>query len=145
MATQARTRSSTRAFFDSNVLIYGDDAAYGAKQSRALNLIEEHLRNGTGVVSIQVLQEYFVNVTRKLGVNPALAKSKVEVFAKFQVIVPDVADVLAAIDLHRLSGLSYWDTLIVRCAKQAGCSALLTEDMQHGQLIDGVRIVNPFL
>jgi predicted nucleic acid-binding protein len=145
MAAQARTRSSARTFFDSNVLIYGDDDAYRTKQGRAIDLIEAHHRSRTGVVSIQVLQEYFVNATRKLGLDPSLAKSKIEVFAKFQVVVPDVTDVLAAIDLHRLSGVSYWDALILRCAKQAGCSVLLTEDMQHGQVVDGVRIVNPFL
>lgn len=145
MAAQAGYRSSTRAFFGTNVLVYGDDAAYPGKQSTALDLIEAHLLRRTGVISIQVLQEYFVNTTRKLGLDPSFAKSKIEVFAKFKVIVPDVTDVLAAVDLHRLSHIPYWDALILRCAKQGGCSILLTEDMQHGQVIEGVRVVNPFL
>lgn len=97
------------------------------------------------MVSIQVLQEYFVNATRKLGVDPSSAKNRIEAFAYLQVVVPDVVDVLAAIDLHRLNRISYWDSLILRCAKQGGCTVLLTEDMQHGQTIDGIRIVNPFL
>jgi len=54
-------------------------------------------------------------------------------------------DVLAAIDLHRLHGFSYWDSLILQCARQSGCSVLLSEDMQNGQIVDGVKIVNPFL
>jgi predicted nucleic acid-binding protein len=74
-----------------------------------------------------------------------LAKRRVEVFAKFQVAEPTVADVLSAIDLHRLRGLSFWDSLILHCAKQSGCRVLLSEDLQHGQVIDGVRIINPFL
>lgn len=144
MAAQARTNRSSQSFLDSNILVYGDDAAYPDKQSRALDLIESHRCQQTGVVSVQVLQEYFVNATRKLGIDPSLAKNKIEIFAKFRVVIPNVADVLAAIDLHRLSYISYWDALIVRCAKQAGCGVLFTEDMHDGQVIEGVRIVNPF-
>jgi predicted nucleic acid-binding protein len=92
-----------------------------------------------------VLQEYFVNATGKLKLDAVLAKRRVEVFSQFQVAEPAVADVLSAIDLHRLHGLSFWDSLILRCARQSGCRVLLSEDMQHGQVIDGVRIVNPFL
>jgi predicted nucleic acid-binding protein len=145
VAAQTGPGRITRAFFDTNVLIYNDDANFPAKQRRAIELIEVHRLNRSGVVSTQVLHEYFVNVTRKLGLDPLLAKSKVEIWARFQVVVPGVADVLAAIDLHILSSISYWDALIVRCAKQAGCGVLFSEDMQHGRLIDGVRIVNPFI
>jgi predicted nucleic acid-binding protein len=134
-----------RTFFDSNILLYCDDAANPAKQLRAVELVLEHQRRNTGVVSLQVLQEYFVNSTRKLRVEAALARQKVEVYTRFHVVEPSVSDILAAIDLHRLRGFSYWDALILRCARQAGCSVLLTEDMQHGQVIEGVRIVNPFI
>jgi predicted nucleic acid-binding protein len=134
-----------RAFFDTNILVYADDPKNPAKQRKALELIKEHRSKRTGAVSLQVLQEYFVTVTRKYGVDPAIARDKVEIFAKFQVAEPIVSDILAAVDFHRLHGVSYWDALILRSAKQSGCSVLLTEDMQHGQMIDGVRIVNPFL
>ena len=96
------------------------------------------------MVSMQVLQEYFVSVTRKLGVDPRIARRKVELLAEFDVAAPDVADILAGIDLHRLHGFSLWDALILRAAKQAGCSVLFSEDMQDAREIDGVRIVNPF-
>jgi len=145
MAAKAGIGRLARTFFDTNVLIYSDDAANSAKQARALDLIEVHRLSRTGVVSIQVLGEYFSVATRKLGLDPSFARSKVEVWARFQVVAPKAEDVLAAIDLHRLNGISYWDALIVRCAKEAGCSVLLSEDLQHGQVIDGVRIVNPFL
>jgi predicted nucleic acid-binding protein len=135
---------SARSFFDTNVLVYSDDKAAQAKQRRALDLLAQHRRAGTGVVSMQVLQEYFVTVTRKLRVDARVARRKVELLAEFDVAFPEVADVLAAIDLHRLHGFSFWDALILRAAKQAGCSVLLSEDMQDAREIDGVRIVNPF-
>jgi predicted nucleic acid-binding protein len=133
-----------RSFFDTNVLVYADDKAARAKQRRALDLIAEHRRARTGVVSLQVLQEYFVTVTRKLHLDPRIARRKVELIAEFDVASPEVADILAAIDLHRLHGVSFWDALVLRAAKQAGCSILLSEDMQGNREIDGVQIVNPF-
>lgn len=135
----------SRTFLDSNVLVYSDDSRDPAKQQTALNLIKIYLRGRTGVVSLQVLQEYFVSATGKLKLDAELARRRVEVFAKFHVSEPTVNDILAAIDLHRLHGFSFWDALILRMAKQAGCRLLLSEDMQHGQEIDGVKIVNPFL
>ena len=133
-----------RSFFDTNVLVYADDKAAPAKQRRALDLVAEHRRARTGVVSLQVLQEYFVTVTRKLHLDPRIARRKVELIAEFDVASPEVADILAAIDLHRLHGVSFWDALVLRAAKQAGCSILLSEDMQGNREIDGVQIVNPF-
>src|SRR5437879_1163702 len=135
---------SVRSFLDTNVLVYADDKAAPAKQRRALEVITEHRRAGTGVVSLQVLQEYFVVVTRKLQVDARIARRKIELLAEFDVATPEVADILAAIDLHRLHSLSFWDALVVRAAKQAGCSVLFSEDLQQQREIDGVRIVNPF-
>jgi predicted nucleic acid-binding protein len=136
---------SARSFFDTNVLVYADDKAAPAKQRRALDLVAEHRRGGTGVVSLQVLQEYFVTVTRKLKLDPRIARRKVELLAEFDVASPEVADILAAIDLHRLHGFSFWDALVLRAAKQSGCRVLFSEDMQGAREIDGVHIVNPFL
>ena len=136
--------NSARSFFDTNVLIYADDQAAPGKQRRALELVAEHRRAGTGVVSLQVLQEYFVTVTRKLKVDARIARRKVELLAEFDVATPEIADILAAIDLHRLHGMSFWDALVLRSAQQSGCGVLLTEDMQDAREMDGVRIVNPF-
>ncbi len=135
---------SVRSFFDTNVLVYADDNSAPAKQKRALELVAEHRRSGTGVLSLQVLQEYFVTVTRKLAVDAQIARRKVELLAEFDVVTPEVTDILAAIDLHRLHNFSFWDALVLRAAKQAGCRVLLSEDLQHAREIDGVRIVNPF-
>lgn len=135
---------SVRSFFDTNVLLYSDDESAPAKQRRCRDLVAEHRRSKSGVVSLQVLQEYFVNVTRNLGVDPQMARRKVEILSEFDVVVPDVADILGAIDLHRLHGFSFWDALVLRAATQAGCSVLLTEDFQDGREIDGIQVVNPF-
>ncbi len=135
---------SARSFFDTNVLVYADDKAAPAKQRCAVALVSDHRRAGTGVVSLQVLQEYFVTITQKLHVDTGVARRKVELLAEFDVATPDVADILAAIDLNRIHGFSFWDALVLRAAKQAGCSVLFTEDMQAAREVDGVRIVNPF-
>ncbi len=134
---------SARSFFDTNILVYADDRSEPKKQRQALDLIAEYRRSGSGVLSLQVLQEYFVTVTRKLGVDPAIARRKVELLAEFDVAVPRLGDILAAIDLHRLHGLQFWDALIVQSAKQAGCSVLFSENMQDAREIAGLRIVNP--
>jgi predicted nucleic acid-binding protein len=135
---------SVRSFIDTNVLLYSDDESAPVKQHRSRDLVAEHRRSRSGVVSLQVLQEYFVTVTRKLHVDPHIARRKVEILAEFDVATPDVSDILAAIDLHRLHGLSFWDALVVRSAKQSGCSVLLTEDFQDSREIDGIQVVNPF-
>jgi predicted nucleic acid-binding protein len=136
---------SDRSFFDTNILVCADDKAAPAKQRRAIELVALHRRAGTGVLSLQVLQEYFVTVTRKLRVDAQIARRKLELLAEFDVVAPDLDDILAAIDLHRLLGFSLWDALVLRTAKEAACTVLLSEDLQPGRTIDGVQIANPFV
>jgi predicted nucleic acid-binding protein len=137
--------SLSRTFLDSNLFVYTDDLRAPEKQTMALKVIEEHRNARTGVVSLQVLQEYYYIATKKIKVDPTLARRKVEIFARFDVAIASVDDILAAIDLQRLHGLSFWDSLIVRMAKESGCRVLLTEDMQHQRELDGVKIINPFV
>lgn len=134
-----------RRFLDTNVLLYADDLDAGDKQNRARSILYDTLSSGYGVVSTQVLQEFFVISTRKLRVEAATARRKIELLGKMDVVRVDLGLILSAIDLHRLHSFSFWDALIVRSAVLAGCSILLSEDLQHGQMIDGVRIENPFL
>jgi predicted nucleic acid-binding protein len=139
------TYMKERSFIDTNILVYSDDADATEKCASSVSLLETAMRTRFGVISTQVLQEYFVASTRKLGVNPSIAKTRVQFFAKLDVVQISADDVLSAIDLHRLHSLSFWDSLILHAAKKAGCSVLLTEDMNHGQKIEGIRIHNPFL
>jgi len=136
---------SAKYFLDSNILICGDDLDAGKKNEKALKVIEESVASGNGVISTQVLQEYFVNATKKLGVLPEVAQRKVTLFSAMNVVRIAVEDIHAAIDLNRLHQLALWDAMIIRCAAVAGCDRVLTEDLQHGQVIAGVKIENPFL
>lgn len=134
-----------RSFLDTNVLAYTDDSGEPRKQTVALELHAKCHRRAQGVVSTQVLQEYYVTTTRKLGVDPAVARRKLELFARMHVVVNQVGDILAAVDLARLHTVSFWDALIVRAAQQAECRVLYSEDLQHGWKVDGLEIVNPFV
>ena len=135
---------SDRVFLDTNVIVYADDQSAGVKRSRALAVLRELVAESRAVLSTQVLQEYFVVATRKLGVSPVVARQKVDALSRLDVVVIRPELVLAAIDLHRLHQISFWDALVVRCAVAAGCSRLFSEDLQDGQVLDGVRIENPF-
>ena len=134
-----------RAFVDTNVFIYAADEDAGAKRDRARERIGQLLREGRAVISTQVLQEFFVAATRKLGIAAEAARQHVDVLAQLDTVVVRPEHVLGAIDLYRLHAISFWDALIVRCASAAGCANVLTEDLNAGQVIDGVRIENPFL
>jgi predicted nucleic acid-binding protein len=133
-----------RRFFDTNILVYANAAQEPRKKKLARKLLTVHLRDQTAVFSTQVLQEYFVAATR-IGLPSDLAQLHVATYAQANVVqvTPDL--ILAAIDLHRLQRLSFWDALIVRSARAGGCSVLLTEDLSDGQEYDGVRAENPFV
>lgn len=133
------------AFFDTNILIYADDASAPAKQARAIQLVTDFQRRALAVVSLQVMQEYFVAVTRKLGVDAELAQRKIELLGRGRVVRFMESDVVAAIELHRLTRISFWDAMIVHAARLAGAVVLYTEDLQHGAVLGGVPVVNPFL
>lgn len=133
------------AFFDTNILVYADDASSPDKQARAIRVIADCQRRGLAVISLQVMQEYFVAVTRKLGVDPELAQRKVELLSRGRVVRFAEGDVIAAIELHRLTRISFWDAMIVHAARVAGAAVLYSEDMQHGGVVGGVPVVNPFI
>ena len=136
---------SALAFFDTNILVYQDDSSSPAKKDRALAIFSEHFRNGTAALSLQVLQEYFNAATRKLNLDPEWAQRRVEIFSSASVVRFEVTDVIAAIEMHRLTHISFWDALIVHAARVSGASVLYSEDFQNGAILGGVRIVNPFM
>jgi predicted nucleic acid-binding protein len=132
------------SFLDSNVLVYTDDHDAPEKQAIALSLVEAGQANRDAFVSTQTLEEYFSAVTKKLKVPSATARRKIELFAQLQIVLITVDDVLAAIDVHRLHQISFWDALLVQTARRAGCTTLLTEDLQDGRRFDGLVVRNPF-
>jgi predicted nucleic acid-binding protein len=136
--------SDGRSFLDTNVLVYTDDEHSPEKKRTALELFARLRRGRSGVISTQVLQEYFVTATRKLGVGVEIARRKTEIFGRLHVVTLELEDVLGAIDLLRLHQLSFWDALVVRAAIVSGCSRLLSEDLQAGRRFERLEVVNPF-
>jgi predicted nucleic acid-binding protein len=132
------------AFFDTNILVYSDDRSSPEKQEQAITLFSAHLRAGTAVLSLQVLQEYFSAATRKLKVPADKAQQKVEIVARCKVVRLESNDVIRAIELHRLSQLSFWDALIVQAARLSGAVTLYSEDLQADSVIAGIKVINPF-
>jgi predicted nucleic acid-binding protein len=137
-------RMNTRTFLDTNILVYAVDNDHPAKRAVALDRIRQLALSGTGVISTQVLQEFYSACTRKLGMDPLNAKQHVRDFRMFDVVSvsPDLVE--AGIDCSILERISFWDGLILAAAHAAGCGCLLTEDLSHGQVIRGVSIENPF-
>lgn len=134
-------------FVDTNVLVYARDAAAGTKQQQAAEWMAFTWRTGRGRLSIQVLQELYVTLTRKLrpGLAPEEARAEVRTLMSWQPIATDSGIMERAWGLQDRYQLSWWDALIVAAAQATGSRYLLTEDLQDGQILDGVLVVNPFL
>jgi predicted nucleic acid-binding protein len=135
---------AARSFLDTNVLVYADSADEPGKQALATALIADHLRAGSGVISTQVLHEFVNAGLRKLGLPLDLVRSRVRLYSRFETVNASPAAVHEALDLFTLHKLSFWDALILQAAHQSGCVQLLSEDLQTGASMAGVRIVNPF-
>lgn len=133
-------------FVDTNILIYAHDTSAGAKHDRARALLQALWQERAGSLSIQVLQEFYVNVTRKVAMpmTPEAAAAIIGELAAWPVHRPDVNDVLEAIRLQTSRQLSFWDAMILTSARRLGCATLWSEDMSHGQQYEGVTVINPF-
>ena len=136
-----------RTFLDTNVLLYLFDSSEPQKKVKAQEVLRGEVAADRAVLSTQVLQEFYVNATRKLvpPLPPEVAEERVRDFSRLPLIRTDEHMVLAAIARSRASSFSLWDALIVEAALKGGADRLLTEDLQHGQVIEGLRIENPFL
>ena len=136
-----------KAFVDTNVLVYAYDRAAGVKRDRARDLLEALWNEGRGVLSTQVLQEFYVNVRRKTRppVSQKEARALVADYLVWDPVVNDGATVLEAIDVGHRHQLSLWDALVVVAAQGSGASVLYSEDLNHGQRFGSVQVLNPFL
>ena len=133
-------------FVDTNVFLYTVDELDPAKQQRATWLLAELAERAHCVISTQVLQEFYATVTRRLNrlMTASVAEAAVHQLARLDVRSIDARTVLGAVARAGSRQWSLWDALIVQSAVESGCSVLLTEDLTHGEVIDGVRIVDPF-
>lgn len=133
-----------KAFVDTNILVYAQDRDAPAKRRRSREVIAELAASGTGVISTQVVQEFYVATTRKMGVDPLSAKGILRTFTAFEITQTSLDLIEDAVDCSILNQISFWDALIVAAAAATGCSTIYSEDLNAGQVFQGVRIVNPF-
>ncbi|MDR3359436.1 MAG: PIN domain-containing protein [Bifidobacteriaceae bacterium] len=133
-------------FVDTNILIYAYDELGGSRHDQALELVSGLARERRGALSVQVLQEFYVNVTRKAArpLAPADARDRLRALSAWPCHRPGQRDLIAASELAERSQISFWDAMIVHSARQLGCVVLWTEDLNSGQVIDGVEVLNPF-
>lgn len=134
-------------FFDTNILVYANDSSEKVKQKIARDLIRDTLNKQTGVISVQVLSEFWVTVTRKLKepLSFEIAEKEIELFQLMEIITLDYPVFKDALRFQRLMQLSYWDSLILAASYTAGCKTIYTEDLNHGQVISNMELYNPFL
>lgn len=137
---------STRQFVDTNVLVYAHDATAGDKHIRAKQLMTDLWANSNGCLSIQVLQEFYVTVTRKVKqpLDPDVARQHVEDLGQWLVHSPTVGDIGEAIQLHQRARLSFWDAMVLTSAQKLNCAVLWSEDLSEGQTVAGITVRSPF-
>jgi predicted nucleic acid-binding protein len=134
----------SKVFLDTNVLVYAIDRHDRRKRERCRELIRRLATTRSGALSTQVMQEFFVVATRKLGVDPLQAKGMLGGFGNFEIVEITPRRVYDAIDCSVIDQLSFWDALIVVCAEAASCEILATEDLSHDRVLRGVRVASPF-
>ena len=135
---------TARSFIDTNVLVYAEanDAPY--KQRSALDLLQRLYEQGLGVVSTQILQEYCNVALKKLRLPAHYLRSQLDLYEQFEVVKVTPTIIRAGLDLHQTRSVAFFDAIVLASARAAGCSVLWTEDMNAGEVVNGVRISNPF-
>ncbi|RPI80041.1 MAG: PIN domain-containing protein [Desulfobacteraceae bacterium] len=136
-----------KKFLDTNVIVYAYDSSAGEKHQLARTLLVEMWDSGAGVISTQVLQEFFVTVTRKISrpLSTSVTADIISDFLTWEVIVNDGRDILDAIAVQQKEKISFWDALIIASAQKAGCYMLYSEDLNPGQRVNDLTIINPFV
>ena len=135
-----------RIFVDTNILIYAHDLDAGPRHDIAASALEELWKSEKGVMSTQVLQEFYVNVTKKISkpLSQAHARGIIENYLSWHIEINEPDTILLASEIEERHLLSFWDALIIAAACHAKADIILTEDLNHGQTIEGILIENPF-
>jgi len=137
-------RMAARSFIDTNILVYAEASDEPAKQKAALALLKQLYEDASGVLSTQVLQEYCNVALKKLKLPPQYIRAQLDLYEQFDVIQVTPAIIRAGLDLHQIRSVAFYDAIVLASAQTAGCSLLFSEDMNTGETVDGVRIINPF-
>ena len=135
----------SKIFLDTNIFIYAMDIANPIKQEKTRSLLKSLKDDSTGVISTQILQEFYVVCTKKLNLDPLLIKSIMHSLQHYEVVTIDPALIEQAVDCSILNRLSFWDALVIVSAEIACCEKIWSEDLNHGQIIRGVKIENPYI
>ncbi len=135
-----------KCFLDTNILVYAFDVSAGRKHEVAKRIVIDLWDTKDGILSTQVLQEFFVSVTKKIPkpMDAGLAREIVSDLLKWDIIINDKNSLLEAIDIHIRYNYSFWDSLLIQAAIRSGAALLLTEDLTDSQKIKGISIKNPF-
>ena len=133
-----------RSFIDTNVLIYAEASDSPVKQRTALALLRRLYEDAQGVLSTQVLQEYCNVALKKFKLPTAHVRAQLGLFEQFEVVQVTPAIIHAGLDLQQTRSVSFFDALILASAHASGCNVLWSEDLNAGEVISGVKIVNPF-
>lgn len=133
-----------RSFIDTNVLIYAEAGDTPRKQQAALAMLKRLFAEAQGVLSTQVLQEYCNVALKKLQLPAQHVRAQLDVYEQFEVVQVTPAIIRAGLDLHQTRSVSFFEELILTSAHAASCSVLLSENLNTGEVVQGVRIVNPF-
>ena len=135
----------SKIFIDTNILVYSMDSRDKKKRDLCRLLLTDLRHNHIGVISTQVMQEFYVVATTKLRADPLMVKNILDSFRHFEVVIINPDLIKDAIDCSIVHQLSFWDALIVSAAEHSRCHQLWTEDLSAGQIIQGVQIVNPIV
>jgi predicted nucleic acid-binding protein len=140
------TNSTSGEFCDTNVFIYAFDRSAGRKHEIARRLVTRLTDDQNGVASVQVLQELFVNLTRKVVPRypPEAARRVVLDLTVWHIVEPTANDVVLAIDHSVAWQVSFWDAMLLTAANRAGAAVLWSEVLNHGQTYGAVRVQDPF-
>lgn len=137
---------SGKFFLDTNILVYAHDVSDPSKRDRSRELVYEAIRTGNGVMSPQVLSEFFVTVTRKIEVPipEEHARKEILLLSTICSVDLDATLVVKALDMRQRWGVSYWDAMILAAAERGKCAIVYSEDLSHEQRYGGVQVINPF-
>jgi predicted nucleic acid-binding protein len=135
------------SFLDTNILVYSYDTHDAVKQEKAQAILAGGVASETCFLSVQVLGEFFNVVTKQIQdpMSPEEAKKIVDILCFMPVLDIDLAMVKRAIDTHIVYYISYWDALIIAAAERAECKQIYSEDLNHGQIYNDIRVKNPFI
>jgi len=138
---------SADTFVDTNILIYAYDMDAGRKQAAASAVVRDLWESEKGILSTQVFEEFYVNVTSKIPnpIPPAKARGILENYFAWKVQVIQPGTILRASEYQERHQLSFWDAMVLAAAHEGDAAVIFTEDLNHGRIIEGIRIVNPLL